>query len=380
MSPPFPSEKDPMKMRIWELERRASLSEEMGEERTLEGITTVIFNDLISLGAIQSACILRPRFIPVRTGSARNGEIQDATTIYKQELVVEIASTDSQSLIGKRIPWGVGVTGRAAKSNQPRTCDNIADAGEGEYLSTPARQSIGSELAVPLFGRGRLLGILEVQSNQTYAFTTHLKGFIGQQGGVLARHLIGVEQNEHCELTGVYTGSVFRRLAELEMASALRKQENLSFVELDLDLFKRVNDYCGHHEGDNVLRRFGQVLRQTSRQSDFLVRTGGDEFYIIMPYTNYTDAENVASRLRETVSEQIILDYPLLREALNLSENPRLTFSYGVASLCYALNEVAEQERGPFLEPTSDNVSMLFDKVYHHADEQMYRMKNGNSA
>ncbi len=377
MSAHPPLDADPSQTRLWELTRRAQLSERMGERHTLESITEELFLDLTSIGAIHSVCLLRLRKIPEKANGQRNGEMHDDATVYRRELVVEAASAESLDLIGQRVPWGEHITGRAAASNQQEVCDNIEDAPARTYLSTPERPNRGSEIAIPLFdGDGRLLGIVEAQSHTPYAFTSWLKGYIGQQGRVLAHHLIGIEKNERCTLTGVYNSTVFRRLLELEIASALRKEGNLSVVELDLDLFKPVNDVCGHHEGDKVLHRFGETIREASRQSDFIVRTGGDEFHIIMPYTCYDDAKQVAARLRQTVTSRIELKYPPLQERLGTEEPLYLTFSYGVASLCHALNELSGTSRGAFLPPTSENVATLFDMLHSHADERMYAMKH----
>ncbi len=57
---------------------------------------------------------------------------------------------------------------------------------------------------------------------------------------------------------------------------------------LDIDDFKRVNDVCGHGEGDNVLQLLGEILKGVVRDSDTVCRVGGEEFAVILPRVGRT--------------------------------------------------------------------------------------------
>lgn len=70
----------------------------------------------------------------------------------------------------------------------------------------------------------------------------------------------------------------------------------------DLDHFKAVNDTYGHEVGDAVICRFADLLRSLSREQDFAVRLGGDEFMMFLPGTNLQQAQSVAERLRVAMS------------------------------------------------------------------------------
>jgi diguanylate cyclase (GGDEF)-like protein len=98
-------------------------------------------------------------------------------------------------------------------------------------------------------------------------------------------------------LTGVYNRrgwekqlNVFSRLAE-------RKGEPISFFVIDIDQFKKINDEWGHEVGDHCLIFISQVLKDLLRESDILARMGGDEFAVLMPFTNIDEAKNIRSRL-----------------------------------------------------------------------------------
>ncbi|GLR75735.1 sensor domain-containing diguanylate cyclase [Aliivibrio sifiae] len=72
---------------------------------------------------------------------------------------------------------------------------------------------------------------------------------------------------------------------------------------LDIDWFKRINDTQGHEVGDKVIKLVADVLKQSSRETDFVARIGGEEFAIIMPHTELKSAEMVVNRLRVAISQ-----------------------------------------------------------------------------
>lgn len=80
---------------------------------------------------------------------------------------------------------------------------------------------------------------------------------------------------------------------------SLRKGMQFAVGMIDLDGFKAVNDQLGHSAGDDVLVKFAQVLKQSSRSSDILARMGGDEFVVILLDTDQAGAEEYSRKLRE---------------------------------------------------------------------------------
>lgn len=78
-------------------------------------------------------------------------------------------------------------------------------------------------------------------------------------------------------------------------------EQDLVFMLLDLDWFKSVNDTYGHGAGDKLLEQFSQVLRATLRESDYLVRWGGEEFLIVIRFCNREEVTELAERIRQKV-------------------------------------------------------------------------------
>jgi two-component system cell cycle response regulator len=83
-----------------------------------------------------------------------------------------------------------------------------------------------------------------------------------------------------------------------EVDRARRQQRPLSLITLDIDHFKKVNDQYGHIIGDLVLKAFANYASQFMRASDFLARTGGEEFVFLLPDTSLDNATDVAKRFR----------------------------------------------------------------------------------
>jgi diguanylate cyclase (GGDEF)-like protein len=79
----------------------------------------------------------------------------------------------------------------------------------------------------------------------------------------------------------------------------------LSFMMIDLDGFKAINDTYGHHAGDQALIQVREILQQCCRQSDTIIRWGGDEFLIVSRNTNAQSVETLAERIRTRLADQL---------------------------------------------------------------------------
>jgi diguanylate cyclase (GGDEF)-like protein len=103
-------------------------------------------------------------------------------------------------------------------------------------------------------------------------------------------------------LTGIANRRSFDELARKEWDRALRDKQPLTLLLIDVDFFKRFNDYYGHSAGDDCLRKIGQTLRAAVlRSSDIVARYGGEEFVILLPSTKAAGGIEVAQRMIEAV-------------------------------------------------------------------------------
>jgi len=102
-------------------------------------------------------------------------------------------------------------------------------------------------------------------------------------------------------LTGLQNRRVFPILAEQAVAMSRRRGEPLSIVLFDIDNFKKINDQFGHDMGDKLLEAVAQMLVSNSRESDECFRFGGDEFVMILPFTDANGAFQVADNIRQNI-------------------------------------------------------------------------------
>jgi diguanylate cyclase (GGDEF)-like protein/hemerythrin-like metal-binding protein len=102
-------------------------------------------------------------------------------------------------------------------------------------------------------------------------------------------------------LTGVINRRKFQELSEKELTRSNRYKSSLSFLMLDIDYFKKINDTYGHDAGDEVLKHFSSICLDIARESDVVSRIGGEEFIIMLPVTDENGAYLLAERLRKKV-------------------------------------------------------------------------------
>ena len=102
-------------------------------------------------------------------------------------------------------------------------------------------------------------------------------------------------------LTGLFNHEHLKEQLADEVSRAGRYHSHLSFLLLDLDHFKNINDTCGHPFGDYVLHEFARRVTDMTRHSDVFARYGGEEFALIMPHTDSKAAVAVAEKIREEI-------------------------------------------------------------------------------
>jgi len=102
-------------------------------------------------------------------------------------------------------------------------------------------------------------------------------------------------------LTGITNWRSFQELLTVEIQRAQRYPYPITLAYLDIDNFKQVNDQQGHNQGDKLLKGVAQTLTNGLRNTDVVARIGGDEFIVMMPYTNRAQAEQVLPRVHQTL-------------------------------------------------------------------------------
>lgn len=156
------------------------------------------------------------------------------------------------------------------------------------------------------------------------------------------------------ELTGLYNQGYLELTLNNEIARSDRYGTPVSLLFFDLDKFKSVNDKHGHLAGSQILREAAKILRQNVRDSDILLRYGGDEFVAILPNTRTTGAQILADRIRESF-DSMRFD---VRAATQIPSAYDLHVTTSIGIACYP--ETASSSRSLILR----------------ADEAMYEAKH----
>src|SRR6202158_639532 len=239
-----------------------------------------------------------------------------------KEIEIKAEAGITAQALGKRIPLGVGILGRVARTGEAALVQTTSEAQLQGVL--PGARSV---LCIPIAYGESLLGVLNVESHQEDAFSPEDVLIMQTLADLLATALHNSfvfqklqQQSITDGLTGIKTRRFFFEALSSELKRASRSGRPISVVLMDLDKFKGVNDTKGHLEGDLVLARVGRLLEQKCRQSNVVARYGGDEFIILMPETGVEQAQVLAERLRLWLSTD-----PMLQEHF-------ITGSFGVAS------------------------------------------------
>ncbi len=153
-------------------------------------------------------------------------------------------------------------------------------------------------------------------------------------------------------LTDLANHRTFYETFHKEWAVAGREKKPLSLIAADIDHFKPYNDSLGHQQGDECLRKVASVLRaHAKRPADLAARTGGDEFFLLLPGTPGEGAEAIAEGIRAALAD-LAIPHPASPKA------PVVTVSLGVVSIVPP--------------PTTEA-----NQFIAHADQALYRSKQG---
>jgi diguanylate cyclase (GGDEF)-like protein/PAS domain S-box-containing protein len=170
-------------------------------------------------------------------------------------------------------------------------------------------------VCIPILAQGEALGILHVQANEkdpniTEAEMSFMTTFAAQVGlsvaNIRLREALRAQSTKD-PLTGLYNRRYLQEILEREIRRAIRAEQGLGILMLDLDHFNNFNDTYGHEAGDAVLRETGTFLVRSVRAEDFVCRYGGEEFVVVLPTADLHAAEARAERIRARLRELIVM-------------------------------------------------------------------------
>jgi diguanylate cyclase (GGDEF)-like protein/PAS domain S-box-containing protein len=188
-------------------------------------------------------------------------------------------------------------------------------------------------LCVPILAQGEAFGILHFQSTDEVPVLAEAElslktTFAGQVGlsvaNIRLREALRTQSIKD-PLTGLYNRRYLTEMLDREIRRAVRAEQSLGILMLDLDHFKKFNDTYGHDAGDTVLREAAAFLSKSIRIEDIVCRFGGEEFVIILPTASLNAAHARAERIRVKMRELAVLHHG---QSLGM-----ITVSVGVSAL-----------------------------------------------
>lgn len=197
--------------------------------------------------------------------------------------------------------------------------------------SSEETREIGSLISVPLLVNFKAWGILRLDSPVRNHFSVMDLRFLRTIGDLSAVAIENAKLYERLQemaikdgLTGLYLKRYLLERMTDELSRHLRRNDEISFLMIDLDKFKDYNDSFGHIAGDIVLRTIGQILAAFFVEPGYLVcRYGGEEFAVLLPNCPKSKAKQLAEKIRIKIESH---------ELLLRREKTKITVSIGVAA------------------------------------------------
>lgn len=236
-----------------------------------------------------------------------------------------------EELLGCDIFFGEDALSKAAQFGEGVTIEDLVTT-EAQTLWEPIPRS-GSIAILPIVHNGRTLGLIAVTRAEVAGFSeaeTHLLEAICDQLSLTIRHAELCEEARRASQTDELTGLGNVRLLRIQLEDELHRAERfghpVSVLSLDVDHFHALNDRHGKATGDVALRKLAGLMTRNLRRIDTVARTGGEEFVVLLPRTNLSEAGQVATKLRSVVERT---EFP----GGEGQPDGMLTVSVGVAAL-----------------------------------------------
>lgn len=225
------------------------------------------------------------------------------------------------------------------------TSDNIASLKNLNVLS------MSCTISSPIYIDGNLIGIINVDStenkrvfsNEDKALMNYIRNELqlALKNSFIKSSLTYLANFD--ELTGIFNRRYFRQILEIELNRIKEENSEACIVFIDVDDFKYINDTYGHSAGDDALRMFSDILKNSIRSTDIYARMSGDEFVVLFLGCNEAVAAERMINIRNRLSKEKF-------------GKVKIDFSYGITYI-------------------NKDIKLTSDSILNEADRKMYENK-----
>lgn len=215
-----------------------------------------------------------------------------------------IKSANGAGICDNEIPREDSFCGHAILEDKPLIiCDTSKDERFHDNPLVTNEPKVLFYAGYPLkTANGEKVGTLCIIDNKPREFGPEDIETLEDLGSMVERELSIIQLASEDELTGISNRRGFQILAQQNLNFCMRYRYDVSLVYFDLNKFKQINDKFGHAEGDKVLIKFAERLKNTLRDSDIYGRTGGDEFVALLCSANHEIASKIIERFENYFS------------------------------------------------------------------------------
>ncbi len=169
---------------------------------------------------------------------------------------------------------------------------------------------------------GNVLQLLFEKHEHNFKDINRLKKFLNGAAPVIETKRL-LEQLKDSTLkdplTGLYNRRFLDESAEIFASSTVRRKSNAGILMCDIDFFKKVNDIYGHNVGDRVLKEVAQILKNSVRESDIVVRFGGEEFLVLLQDITEENAVLISEKIRKNVeAKEVHITGNIIKKTLSI--------------------------------------------------------------
>lgn len=261
-----------------------------------------------------------------------NHDLDDLIAVYK--LTQNDETLLSHQIKQLKIPLSADDGGLLASAYYQGVPLHIPKDQMVQYANDPLLKVFKTNelVVVPLKAKDKVNGIIIADNLFTQKPITQedLKIFImlANQAGLAIENSqlyeLVVHKSHTDSLTSLWNHGFFQDTLIQEIEKAKISNSPLGLLIIDIDNFKKLNDTFGHQNGDTILAELAKMLKDFSRENDYVCRYGGEEFSIILTQTNKEQAFMIAERVREQIAQR---QFPLK----GLNKSLQLTVSIGIA-------------------------------------------------